>query len=260
MGRALMYQVDYEKAADNYDRRYQFGCPIGIIESLKWLAHRVSAHFVLEVGCGTGFWLTMMNEYKFLFGLDYSARMLDIAEERDRSLKLIRGAAIQLPFCNRVFDFVFCVHALHHFNNPRTFIHEAHRILRKPGILAIIGMDPQLEMDRWYIYDYFTGTHETDLDRYPSGKMIANWMKEAGFKHCRRRIAASIKYDFIGHEVLNDPILHKEGTSQLSLLSNEEFRKGMAKIKSVLHQAELCGERIVFPVHISLPIVYGFLS
>jgi len=121
-------------------------------------------------------------------------------------------------------------------------------------------MDPQLEKYRWYIYDYFPETRDIDLVRYPSGNMILNWMEEAGFKRCERRIAASIDHDFIGYEVLDDPILQKEGTSQLSHLSNGEFRKGMVKIESVLHQAELCGERIIFPVHISLPIVYGFLQ
>ena len=255
-----MHPLNYDEIAEDYDQRYRSGGPAGIAEALRWLAKQIKAQFILEVGCGTGYWLATIKVCKFRFGLDRSSKMIKKARERDQSIMLIRGVANQLPFGTNSFDLVFCVHALHHFNNPRTFIHEAHRILRKPGILAIIGMDPQLEKDRWYIYDYFTGTHETDLDRYPGGKMIADWMKEAGFKHCKRRIAASIKYDFIGHEVLSDPILHKEGTSQLSLLSNEEFRKGMAKIKSVLHQSELCGERIIFPVHISLPIVYGFLS
>jgi hypothetical protein len=46
-------------------------------------------------------------------------------------------------------------------------------------------------------YDYFPGTYETDLARYPSGEMISLWMKEAGFVGCERRIAARIEHDFI---------------------------------------------------------------
>lgn len=254
-----MHQLNYDEIAEDYDQRYRSGGPAGIAESLRWLAKQIKAQFILEVGCGTGYWLAMMRVCKFRYGLDRSAKLLEKARERDQSLMLIQGVANQLPFGNNSFDLVFCVHALHHFNNPRTFIHEAHRILRKPGILAIIGMDPQLEKDRWYIYDYFPETRGIDLIRYPSGNIILNWMEEADFKRCERRIVASIEYDFIGHEVLNDPILQKEGTSQLLLLSNGEFSKGMGKIESVLHQAELCGERIFFPVHISFPIVYGFL-
>ena len=69
-------------------------------------------------------------------------------------------------------------------------------MLRRGRALAIVGMDPQTEQDRWYLYDYFPGTRETDLDRYPSGEMILAWMREAGFARCERYLAARIVYDF----------------------------------------------------------------
>ena len=131
-------------------------------------------------------------------GLDYSAGMLDKARQRDGALGLLRGSATQLPFRENVFDFVFCVHALHHFDDPPAFIHEAHRMIRRGGALAVIGMDPRTEQDRRYLYDFFAGTYETDLDRYPSGDMILRWMKESGFVRCERRLAARIEHDFTG--------------------------------------------------------------
>ncbi len=255
-----MAHVNYDEMADHYDDRYQSGGPASILNRLEWLVQTTRAQIILEVGCGTGYWLTHIQGSKFRFGLDISARMLDIAKKRDRSLILIQGTAIRLPFSQKVFDLVFCVHALHHFSDPQFFIHEARRIIQKPGGLAIIGMDPQMEKDKWYIYDYFPGTYETDLLRYPSGNAIMSWMKEADFVRCERRLAAFIQHDFIGHEVLNDPILQKNGTSQLSLLSDEAFFQGMARIKGAIEQAERLGKEMFFPTHISIPVVFGFLQ
>jgi SAM-dependent methyltransferase len=254
-----MKRVSYDQVSAVYDQRYRSGGPVGIAESLRELACKVKAHRVLEVGCGTGHWLALMQNREIRCGLDYSARMLDKARRRDEFLRLIRGTATQLPFSQDVFDLVFCVHALHHFDDPPAFVHEARCVLRPGGALASIGMDPQTEQDRWYLYDYFPGTYETDLARYPSGDMILHWMKEAGFVGCERRIAARIEHDFTGRQVLSDPILQKNGTSQLSLLTEDAFLDGMARIREALQLAERRGEEIAFPTHIALPIVVGFV-
>jgi SAM-dependent methyltransferase len=255
----MMKRVEYDEVSAVYDQRYRSGGPVGIAKSLRELACKVEAHRVLEVGCGTGHWLTLMQNCAIRCGLDYSAGMLDKAKQRDESLRLIRGTATRLPFCEDMFDFVFCVHALHHFDDPPTFVYEARCVLRTGGALAIVGMDPQTEQDRWYLYDYFPGTYETDLARYPSGDMILHWMKEAGFVECECRMAARLEHDFIGREVLSDPVLQKNGTSQLSLLTEDAFVDGMARIGEALQLAERRGEEIVFPTHIALLIVVGFV-
>jgi SAM-dependent methyltransferase len=254
-----MVHLNYDEIADHYDDRYQSGSPTGLLEYLEMLVQSTRAHIILEVGCGTGYWLTNIQGGESKIGLDISGRMLDIARKRGQTLILIQSRAQQLPFCRMVFDFVFCVNALHHFSDPQTFIHEAHRVIRTPGGLAIIGMDPQTGKDNWYIYDYFPGTHEADLARYPKGETIIEWMKNAGFKHCKRWIAGTIDHDFTGNDVFGDPILQRNGTSQLSLLSDEAFNHGLARIKDAVNQAEALGETVIFPTHISFPIVCGLL-
>src|SRR5437660_25768 len=74
------------------------------------------------------------------------------------------------------FDLIFCVNAFHHFPQPRVFICEARRLLRPGGALAITGMDPHAGRDRWYLYDYFVGTQDTDLRRFSSSGTILDWM------------------------------------------------------------------------------------
>jgi len=253
-----MKKVNYNEVAAVYDQRYRSEGQAGIAEYLQVLANKVKARAVLEAGCGTGHWLTALHDCGNRYGLDYSAGMLARARQKDPALRLVHGTATRLPFRKNAFDLVFCVHALHHFDDPAAFIYEAHRTLVRGGALAIIGMDPQTEQDRWYLYDYFPGTYEADLKRYPSGKMILSWMKEAGFVRCERRIVAHIDHDFNGREVLGDPILQKNGTSQLSLLPDEDFTEGLARILIALQAAEGDGEDIVFPTHIALQALVGF--
>jgi SAM-dependent methyltransferase len=255
-----MRRVDYDGVSASYDRRYRLGGPAGIAASLDELTRKAGARRVLEVGCGTGHWLARIRGPTIRWGLDDSTGMLDKARQREGSLRLVRGTASHLPFNQAAFDLVFCVHALHHFDDPPRFIQEARRVLTHHGALAVIGMDPRTEPDRWYLYDHFPGTRETDLARYPSGQAILHWMREAGFARCERGLAARIVHDFVGRQVLDDPVLHKDGTSQLSLLTEEAFREGMARIQGALRLAEREGRTMVFPMDIALPVVVGFVS
>jgi len=253
----MMKPVDYDKVAPIYDRRYSTDHLAGVEECLSTWMRQARACRVLEAGCGTGHWLTTLKGCELCCGLDFSSGMLHKAMQKDGRLPLVQGTAVQLPFGSNAFDLVFCVNAIHHFPDPALFIREAHRILRKGGLLAIVGMDPQTEPDRWYLYDYFPGTCETDRARYPSGEMIRSWMKDAGFPSSERQPGVRIDHDFAGREVLGDPTLQKNGTSQLSLLTDEAFQAGMARIEETLQQAEKRGESIIFPTHIALPAVVG---
>jgi ubiquinone/menaquinone biosynthesis C-methylase UbiE len=167
-----MKRVDYTEVAAAYDQRYKLDSLSGIAEQLQRLLEEVNGRRALEVGCGTGHWLISMSNCMLRCGVDCSAAMLNEAKKKDGSLALIQGAASHLPCCRNVFDFAFCVNSLHHFDDPAASICEAYRIIPESGALAIIGMDPQAEHDRWYLYDYFPETYETDLERYPTGDTI----------------------------------------------------------------------------------------
>jgi len=157
------------------------------------------------------------------------------------------------------FDFIYCVHAIQHFSSPADFIKQVYDLLQPGGVLAIIGMDPHLAQDRWYVYDYFPGTRQTDLRRYPSSATLLNLMREAGFAGCGCRSGACLHQDFAGEKVYHDPILQKDGASQLSLLSDDDFAAGMARIRAALARAAANGREIIFPAHISLPALIGFV-
>ncbi|MBU4260957.1 MAG: methyltransferase domain-containing protein [Proteobacteria bacterium] len=253
---APLSSVAYDKVARLYDLRYTAG-PHGVVEILQTCAGRVRAARILEVGCGTGHWLGLLQGSAELYGLDPSSGMLAQARAKSETFHLCRGEAAHLPFAPASFDFIYCVHAIQHFNRPDNFIKQAFGLLRPGGVLAIIGMNPHLGQDSWYVYDYFPGTRQTDLRRYPSAKALLDLMLESGFVGCEHLCGARLQQDFAGEEVFHDPILQKDGASQLSLLSDDEFAAGMARIRAALDRAAAGAREIIFPAHISLPAVIG---
>ena len=65
-------------------------------------------------------------------------------------------------------------------------------MLRPGGALAVLGMDPHLHQDDWYIYEYFKGVYANDLIRFPSWGQVLDWMSAAGFGRMELRLAEEI--------------------------------------------------------------------
>ena len=251
-------RVNYDQIASTYNQRYDVHDFVGIAAALRSLTHDVAPERILEVGCGTGRWLAELQPVaRQVYGMDLSLGMLHQARQRPEPLSLLCGHASHLPFPDAVFDLIFCVNAFHHFPQPRVFVTEARRLLRSGGALAILGMDPHCGPARWYVYDYFVGTYETDLRRFSSSGTILDWMVAAGFTQAEWRVVEHIMHQHVGRAVLEDPILQKHGTSQLALLTDEDYAAGIGRIEAALTQAEAIEKTLTFPVDICLTLIAG---
>jgi SAM-dependent methyltransferase len=257
----LSTQVDYDRIAPSYDHRHADGGLRGPAAALRALAQKLSARRILEVGCGTGHWLAGLQVLPAqLYGLDLSIGMLAQTQRREVQMGLVQGRAGKLPFANASFDLVYCVNAIHHFEQQRAFIAGGERLLRPGGALAVIGMDPRVHRDRWYIYDYFEGTYEMDLVRFPSWQTVLGWMVEAGFECVEWRLVERILDRKAGRAVLDDPFLRKDATSQLSLLTDEAYAAGLSRIKDALASAEAQGKTLTFRTDLLLALLVGRVS
>ena len=251
-------RVDYDRVAPGYNRRFVGGGTRGVGLALGALARELRPERILEVGCGTGHWLAELAAAgRRLYGLDLSAGMLARAAERRAGLRLVRGRAGRLPFASDGLDLVYCVNAIHHFDDPRGFVHEAARLLRPGGRLAVVGLDPRAAEDGWYVYDYFLGTYETDLARFPPWDQVRGWLAEAGFGGITTRTVEEIHDPKVGRAVLDDPFLVKDATSQLTLLSDEAYARGLARIRQALAAAEAAGETQTFQADLTMTMVTG---
>jgi SAM-dependent methyltransferase len=226
-------RVNYDQLAGQYHARYDHSRMNGVESALLTLAARASAKRVLEVGCGTGRWIeTVRATGAVAFGVDASLGMLSQARGRLGAEGLVAARANDLPFVRGQFDLIVCVNALHHFDDPHDFVPQASELLRRGGILAIVGIDPRVSRRRYY-YEYFHGTLEIDLRRYPSFGEIVDWMS-ANLRGVELRIVDEYENCFVGAQIFDDPFLKKESNSLLALLTEQQYDMGLREIQAAI--------------------------
>lgn len=93
---------------------------------------------VLDVGCGTGGFISRFCGSHFVIGLDYSPIALGHCKMRGLD-NLFRGNIQSLPFADKSFDIVVCSSVLYHrwVDDIKAALRECHRVLKKSGLLIL---------------------------------------------------------------------------------------------------------------------------
>jgi SAM-dependent methyltransferase len=251
--------LDYNTIAPTYNRRFISDGQRQTACVLRELVREVGAQRILEAGCGTGHWLNDLAKTGWdCFGLDRSSGMLSEAAQHSEPIRLVQGQAETLPFGHESFDLLYCVNAIHHFTDQARFVEESWRLLSPGGALAVTGMVPHGHRDDWYVYEYFDGTYETDLRRFPTWGQLLDWMAQAGFRRIELRPVETILEPKVGRAVLDDPFLQKHAASQLALLSDEAYAARLRRIHQALQTAEQAGRPLIFMSMIRLDMLVGW--
>ncbi len=218
--------TDYDRIADRFDTRYRLYAYDGVRETLLgFLGPQPSA--VLEVGCGTGHWLGVAAGHaSLLAGVEPSAPMVARARPAAPGAHLVQARAEGLPWRNATFDRIFCVNALHHFADRSRFFAEARRVLKPGGGLITIGKDPHTDRDEWWVYDYFVETRAIDRERFARVRTLRGEMALAGFAWTESMEADHIELVQPATDALANGVVDASFTSQLTVLSDEEFSRG----------------------------------
>jgi ubiquinone/menaquinone biosynthesis C-methylase UbiE len=249
----LSRYADYDQIAQTYDRRYERNQYAGVEHALRQFVGDQSGLRILEVGCGTGHWLRVLQESEnYVTGLDYSVEMLARARTLVLGLDVIRGSAQCLPWSAGSFDRVFCINAIHHFADKPAFLVEVRRVLRSGGMFLTIGLNPHSGIDQWHVYDYFKESLEIDRQRYPSLDQLRAWMVETGFENCLTQQVEHWVYRIPAHEALEQGRLEKAATSQLSVLTDAEYQQGIQRIHADIQRADEGGQTLFLTADLRL--------
>jgi SAM-dependent methyltransferase len=252
-------RVEYDQIALTYNQRFAASKMEGVAAVLKKLVQELNARDILEVGCGTGYWLKLLDPGgDWISGLDLSLGMLRQTKTQNFHPALVcADVRHDLPFQSGVFDLVFCINAPHHFGGLEPFIAEAHRLLKKNACLAIVGANVRGQRDKWIVYRYFDGVYEMDLKRFSAWEVIADHLSAQGFKNVNWQEVERDEYTCIGEEIWQDVFLKKANTSQLTLLSDQEYADGIRRIKNAIKDAQVRGEKLVFNDEIRFTLLTG---
>jgi SAM-dependent methyltransferase len=221
--------TNYDSIAHSYDRRYSFQRYEGIAETLRGFVGS-GRGAVLEVGCGTGHWLQLLDGLADrVAGMDLSSNMLARAAAAAPRAWLVRGRAEAAPWIDGAFDRIVCINALHHFTSREQFFIEARRMLRAGGGLLTVGLDPHAGRDSWWVYDYFPETIEIDRARFAPVRIIRGEMAKVGFMWTESMEAHHIE----SQRPLSEAFPHgvdRAFTSQLVVLRDDEFSRGVQRM------------------------------
>jgi ubiquinone/menaquinone biosynthesis C-methylase UbiE len=252
--------ANYDSIAAGYDRRYEVleyaGVRAAVLEFVG------ESRTILEVGCGTGHWLATLDARlktsrsdlnanasggrppseddrsatasaeRLIAGVEPSLEMITRARLAAADAWLVRGRAEALPWRDATFDRVYCVNALHHFSDRVQFFADARRILKPGGALLSVGKDPHTDRDAWWVYDYFPETLEIDRQRFARVRTLRGEMTLAGFSWSESFEADRIEGLRSAADALATGIVHRAFTSQLSVLTDEEFDAGVARVRA----------------------------
>jgi len=227
--------ADYDSIAGRYDRRYQIHEYAGVRATLMDFVGESTE--VVEVGCGTGHWLQELarsaggSGERTIAGVEPSAEMIARARTAAPDALLVRARAEALPWRDASFDRVYCVNALHHFSDRARFFAEARRILKPGGALLTIGKDPHTERDDWWVYQYFEETRAIDRERYARVRTLRGELALAGFDWTESMEADHIEVVRPASEALVNGVVDPSFTSQLTVLSEDEFNRGVERLR-----------------------------
>jgi SAM-dependent methyltransferase len=181
-------QIELHKAlAPRY--AYRYSLPFSRLFQQDWHARLIGlvprgATQVLDLGCGTGFFLAELNQsYPRAVGLDISADMLLVSRQYVPDARLVVGDAERLPFGDRTFDAVFCKGSLHHTRRHVAFLSDCRRVLGPDGVLIMsepCNDNPLIRFARAVLYK--RSAHFDEGDEGFTRKGIVALCEQAGFE------------------------------------------------------------------------------
>lgn len=105
--------------------------------------HPQNIESILDIGSAEGLMLSSIKK-KFpqaeCIGLEYSQELINMSQ--DKNIKIIQGDAQSLPFKDNSFDVAIATALIEHLPQPFKMLSEAHRVLKKKGILIVTTPDP----------------------------------------------------------------------------------------------------------------------
>jgi 2-polyprenyl-3-methyl-5-hydroxy-6-metoxy-1,4-benzoquinol methylase len=92
---------------------------------------------LLDVGCGAGFFLKLASETGYAAeGIELSPYAVQYARQK-LGLRVSQGELGEAHFSDESFDIITLWHIIEHVRDPRTFLCQAHKLLRNNGLLAV---------------------------------------------------------------------------------------------------------------------------
>ena len=182
---------------------------------------------VLDIGCGTGRFLSQLADVAKAWGVDASPEMLEVARSRVGSAGLKLGTAEELPFKDGWFERATMWLVAHLVERPRAFA-EAARVLEPGGHFAVATFDPSY-FDEFWLNELLPSMEAADRERFPTAAELTSELSSfAEVRLTRLSQTGSLARDDALERIRGKHI------STFDLISDEEYEAGLARAEREL--------------------------
>ena len=227
------HAVDYDQAASEYAAHRQVHA--GVFRELCARAGLGPGSRVIEVGCGTGNYITALAGTFgcTACGLDPSIEML--GRIRSEQVHCLLGSAQELGFADGAFHLIFSVDVIHHVGDKAAFYQRAARVLQPGGRICTVTDSADMIRRREILSGYFPETVEIEIARYPRVAQLEAWMDAAGLETIGVA-AVEEPYEIISAQPFRD-----RAYSSLHLIPGEAWRAGIERLERDLARGPVRG-------------------
>jgi ubiquinone/menaquinone biosynthesis C-methylase UbiE len=231
-----MMTINYNHIAEEYQRNRR--ARANVLRELAEGSGINSFSGVLEVGCGTGNYISAMHD-EFgcrCIGVDPHERMLAYAcLEAVPNLTFMTGRAEEIDFPDASFNFIFSVDVIHHLTARSAYFSHSCRQLRPGGTICTVTDSEEIIRNREPLSKYFPETIEVELGRYPRMDQLKNEMQAAGFTEVWETVSET------PYDVTDLTPYREKAFSSLHLIPPEAHERGLAKMAEALAKGPLRG-------------------
>jgi SAM-dependent methyltransferase len=165
----------FEKYSREYDEWFIKNNNIYLAELNAIKSIILSNKFGVEIGVGTGRFAKPLG---IKIGVEPSKKMAEIS--RKQGIKVFEGIAEQLPFDNKIFDFVLFVTTICFVDDLTKSFQEAYRVLKTDGFIIVGFVDKESELGKKYQLKREKSKFYKDATFY-SAKQVINILRETNF-------------------------------------------------------------------------------
>jgi cytosine/adenosine deaminase-related metal-dependent hydrolase/ubiquinone/menaquinone biosynthesis C-methylase UbiE len=186
----IQYQVQAEATVfDLWAQVYDLQAnPLLALEERKVtpLLPSVSGHNILDVGCGTGRWLSKLEllEPASLTGTDCSTAMLNRARLKVHSTTILESCEnSELPGEDASYSLILASFVLSYLNDVAGFARQCARLLRADGCLLISDMHPATAAERGWARSFHIDGAKIEIEAHSRTLMeIISIFRGSGFE------------------------------------------------------------------------------